>query len=345
MTTATRIAHLGSLTGVRAFAVFLVFWHHATNRFDEVHSSGMVGVSLFYVISGFVMAWTDRRTDTAMTFYRKRFARIYPAYFVVFLLSCAWLFRIGDLNLTDLPALFLVQAWVPDQAIYFGAQAIFWSLSCEIFFYVVFPLIRTFTRQLNRNGLFALGGVATGLSITWGSVGAAFPDDTTQWAFVIFPPIRLPEFVVGVVIGTLVAGGWRPRISLWFSIPLATAAVVAAMFLPYPMGHYAITLIPFAILVLSLAVNDLEGRRSFMRWPWLVRLGVWSYCIYLVHGLVLWTGDAVGLRLGFPPIVVVLAAVPLSILAAWLLHVAVERPAERWLRPARRARLDDDAKV
>ena len=76
-----RAVQLDSLTGIRAIAAFLVFWHHANGLYGGI-SSGMVGVSLFYILSGFVMAWVDRDGDTAGQFYRRRFARIYPAYAV-----------------------------------------------------------------------------------------------------------------------------------------------------------------------------------------------------------------------------------------------------------------------
>ncbi|MFB2586734.1 acyltransferase family protein [Herbiconiux liukaitaii] len=342
MITTTSLMRLESLNGLRAFAVFLVFWHHATNRFEDLHSSGMVGVSLFYLISGFVMAWTDQRPDSASIFYRKRFARIYPAYLVTCLLSFAWILINGDFRIEDLAALTLLQSWVPIPEVYFAAQAIFWSLSVEVFFYLAFPLVRMLTRRLDQRGLFILGGAAAAVSIGLGAVGTLVPAATAQWAFVVFPPVRLPEFVIGVVLGTLVAKGWRPAISPWLSIPLAGASVVFALFMPYPFGHYPVTLIPFAILIVSLAVVDLTGKRVFMQWPWIVKLGVWSYCIYLTHGLVLGVCDAIAGRLDIPAIVVVTVAVPLTICAAWLLHTTVERPAEKWLRPTRKPRLDDD---
>ncbi|MDR6875125.1 peptidoglycan/LPS O-acetylase OafA/YrhL [Microbacterium barkeri] len=122
-----------------------MFWHHSSSRFDDVVSSGMVGVSLFSLLSGFVMARTDREGETARTYYRKRFARIYPASFIACVLVITWHALRGGLEVTDFAAFTLLQSWVPDKAVDFAAQAIFWSLSCEAFFYLAFPAIRVVT--------------------------------------------------------------------------------------------------------------------------------------------------------------------------------------------------------
>ncbi|GAA1742468.1 acyltransferase [Microbacterium paludicola] len=331
------MTRLDSLTGIRAVAALLVFWHHSSSRFEGSLSSGMVGVSLFYLLSGFVMAWTDRPGESAWRYYRKRFARIYPAYLVACALVIGWRAVRSGFEFTDLAALTLLQSWVPDPAIYFAAQAIFWSLSCETFFYLAFPMIRLMTRRLKGAGLTLLGVAAGVVSTCVAVVGVGLPDDVAQWATGIFPLARIPEFVVGVVIGTLFSRGWRPRISLMWTVPLAAFAVAVAAFAPLALSRYAITLIPFVLLVVALAASDLEGRANIFGSRPMVTLGVWSYCIYLVHGLALWGTDAVAMRLHLPATVSVAAALVLTCVGAWLLHRVVEAPAERLLRPRGRA--------
>lgn len=342
-TTVDRAAlRLDSLTGIRAIAAFLVFWHHGNEYYDGWGSSGMVGVSLFYLLSGFVMAWTDRTSDTAAQFYRRRFARIYPAYFVAVTLAIALVFLAMTFEPTDFAAYTLLQAWVPSEAFTTAANAVFWSLSVEAFFYIVFPALRILTRKLRTTGLWVLGGAAATASFAIAGVGSFFPVDDASWAVIAFPPSRLPEFVIGAVLGTLVVRGWRPSIPAWFGFALSATAVVAALYAPYALSRYAVTLIPFAVLVVSLAVADINGRRLFTQAGWMVKLGVWSYCFYLLHLMVMSACQAVTNRVGLPEYVAVIIAVPASIVAAWLLHIAIERPFERWLRPNGRPRLDDD---
>ena len=131
-----------ALTGVRAVAAYLVFFHHHPTKllvagplllWWELH----VGVTLFFVLSGFVITWRyDRRGPVRESFLKgyfvNRFARIYPLYFalvVPVMLSYhvrsprAWL-----LNLTVFTSL---DAGIP--------QA--WSLRVEECFYLAAPFL------------------------------------------------------------------------------------------------------------------------------------------------------------------------------------------------------------
>ncbi|MCK1816011.1 acyltransferase family protein, partial [Streptomyces sp. XM4011] len=86
---------LPSLTGLRlpcAAAVFLVHAWLFTGAFADQRIAdaalalgplGMTGVSCFFIISGFVLAWTARPDDTPARFWRRRAARIYPNHAVV----------------------------------------------------------------------------------------------------------------------------------------------------------------------------------------------------------------------------------------------------------------------
>lgn len=343
MTTTAAVSTLSSLTGIRAIAAFLVFWHHGNEYYDGAGSSGMVGVSLFYLLSGFLMAWVDRDSDTAATFYRRRFARIYPSYFVAVVLAIALSVMAGTFELEDFAAFTLLQSWVPSESFYFAANAVFWSLSCEAFFYAAFPAVRLMTRRFASRGIWILGATAAAISVTIAWIGSLFPvSETLSWAVVIFPPSRLPEFVIGVVLGTLVARGWRPRISVWFSFPLGAVAVVGAALVPYAWSRFAVTLVPFSILIVSLAAADLAGRRVFTQWRGIVKLGEWSYCFYLLHLMVMSACSAVANRIDLPNYIAVAVALPASVVAAWLLHIAVERPMNVILRPKARPLRDTD---
>lgn len=331
---------LGSLTGIRAVAAVLVFWHHGNGLYGGI-SSGMVGVSLFYILSGFVMAWVDRKGDTGALFYRRRFARIYPAYAVAVIIAIAYAAMTIGVSWRDFFAFTLIQSWVPDEAFYFAASAVFWSLSCETFFYIMFPLIRRFTRAAAARGLWMLAGGAGLVSIAVAVAGIGFPE-TPQltWAVVVFPMSRLPEFVIGVCLGSLMARGWRPRVPLTLAWLFAAAGVAAAMFVPYSLSRYAVTLIPFCVLVVTLAAADLRGARVFTSARWMVKLGDWSYCFYLTHLVVIMVTVSIATRIGLPTWATIAVALLGSFLAAWILHTQVEVRAEGRLRPQSRPRVE-----
>lgn len=59
----------------------LVFFDGPTRgALDHLVGQGRSGVTFFFVLSGFLLAWSARPGDRARSFYRRRFARIYPAY-------------------------------------------------------------------------------------------------------------------------------------------------------------------------------------------------------------------------------------------------------------------------
>lgn len=356
MTTAPP-TRLDSLTGVRFFAALLVFGfhgvHYANTGEMDLFTAGMVGVSLFYLLSGFVMAWTAREGDRPTEFYRRRFARIYPAFVAAWLLSLVLLLSRGLFEAWDLLPPTLLQAWFPLEAAYFAGSAVFWSLSCEAFFYLAFPLIHRLVAPRTTPIVIAVGVGAAAISIGVALAAIGMTETPfTRWLLIIFPPLRLLEFVLGVTLGIVFRRGFRLKWPLWATIPLAAVAVWAASIAPYSLSRYAVTLVPFVILVASLATSDLAGRRNPLRWKPIVELGVWSYCFYLLHAMVLSTLFVAAAKVGLysestsAPLVWALLLVGLaaSVGAAWTLHRLVERPFERILRPrARGPRLDDDA--
>ncbi|MEL0651237.1 acyltransferase [Algibacter sp. TI.3.09] len=130
-------------------AVLIVFHHfgsgkmHFTNEYTRfLFKQANVGVSYFFILSGFVMiiAYHKKMHVNFMDYMRNRFARIYPVYLLA-LLSLLALFVISNqVSYVDFVLnLFMVQTWVPSKALVFNNAA--WSLSVELFFYVLFPLL------------------------------------------------------------------------------------------------------------------------------------------------------------------------------------------------------------
>jgi peptidoglycan/LPS O-acetylase OafA/YrhL len=354
--TSTRVPRLDSLTGLRFFAAFLVFGYHAQQYGSGfgwgVFDAGMTGVSFFYIVSGFVLAWSAQPGTAAGTFWGRRFARIYPAYVAAWVVSLALAAVVGSgVAATDLWAPTLLQAWVPDRGVYFSGNAVFWSLSCEAFFYAVFPWLIRVVAPLTTRALARVAGACVVTTAALAALADAFLDTTPPvWAITIFPPARLPEFLLGMALALLVArGSLRPS---WLRpLPmglLAIAAIVAAGHAPVAFSRAAVTVVPFALLVCATAVSDVTGRRSLLRHRVLVDLGVWSYCFYLIHTQVLTVWSTALEKAGAAPagldpglfIAACSVALGAAVAAAWLLHVLVEHPAERRLRPRGRARAD-----
>ncbi|MHA3682863.1 acyltransferase family protein [Leucobacter sp. HY1908] len=87
-TLAAPTQRLDALTGLRWWAAFLVFLFHMRvfaplpGPINLLFDQGYLGVTFFFVLSGFVLTWSMRPRVSVSTFYWRRFARIWPAHMV-----------------------------------------------------------------------------------------------------------------------------------------------------------------------------------------------------------------------------------------------------------------------
>jgi peptidoglycan/LPS O-acetylase OafA/YrhL len=365
------VRRLDALTGLRPFASFAVFFFHfgrpllkgAPAWLQALFGSGFVGVSFFYVLSGFVLTLgaRDRLSDGSFDHRRfliRRIARVLPSAFLALALMlplaiyAPWGRATGAFPssgappwLTGLLHLTFLQAWIPSLALSWNLPA--WSVSVELAFYFVFPAIArallAAPTRVRWGWLAGAWAASLALSIAYAVAlpdhRAVGPDSAAPFldALKFWPPARLPEFVFGVALGTLYRPSWRVPRALG---PVAVAAIAVALAsarVPYPVLHNALLLPAFGALVVAVAAA--RGTvRSVLSSPPLVQLGRSGYAIYILQmplmylvllathaGAVDWHGA--GLFVRFTVVVVVTALV---------VQRFVERPLqprlEAWLR-------------
>lgn len=142
---------LAPLTSLRFFAAFAIVVHHAAGHFlpIEILMGWPLdqGVSFFFVLSGFVLthAYSDltfTRTDL-QNFFVARIARIWPAHIfaIVILLTLVGTSRVDGAPPSFLLNVLLLQGWVPVKDIFFSFNGLSWTVSTELGFYVLFPLL------------------------------------------------------------------------------------------------------------------------------------------------------------------------------------------------------------
>ncbi len=158
------------LDGLRFVAAFLIVLHHAgfasaaTFRYDlfgKFLARADVGVSVFFVLSGFLLyrpfvvaQFSGAAFPRTGYFLAKRFARIYPAYWVALVVQLL----LGAIAVDGLTGFFLtsalLQVYVPSQAVTGITQS--WSLATEMGFYLLLPFLAAAARRLTatsrRNG-------------------------------------------------------------------------------------------------------------------------------------------------------------------------------------------------
>ena len=353
--TSDRVSHgrrdLPSLTGLRWVAAFLVFafhtsgWGVRTSSWWHLGQFGFIGVSFFFVLSGVVLTWSARPGQTTRGFYWRRFARVYPSHAVTAVIAIGLYLYVmpphKDLW-AGLVALVLLHAWVPVAGVYSAANGVSWSLSCEAFFYALFPgltrLLSTWSRR--RRVLFVAFVLATCSSLALlGSFAAHGRYDTAAY---MSPAVRAGEFVLGLALGLALREGWVPRVRVGAAWAATAAAVVVALAVgalrgwPVPRGFADVVAVgPLALVLVAYAGRDLTGRATWMARPWAVYLGQLSFAFYLVHQLVLDLVMKQLLPLSDPSVVDIVwragIGLALSVLAAMAVHHGVELRAQRLL--------------
>ncbi|AJT62651.1 Acyltransferase MdmB [Streptomyces lydicus] len=355
---------LPSLTGLRFVAAFGVYICHAAfigpgRSWMTTELLGPLAVSLFFILSGFVLTRFARPGDTARAFWRRRVVKIYPNHLIAWVLFMIYFLVIGVAVaqsgsvlasvLALVPGVLLVHTWLPNYHLIGSGNIVSWSLACEVFFYLLFPLLLALVRRIPPRRLAAAGvcmaaAVWTVPVVSYALGGAPLPGfpwpvPRDQLWFAYFLPLcRLPEFVLGIILATGMRSGDRKRrMGMWASSALLLASLaLGATELPPVFLFAAVGVVPLTLLIRATAALDLRGAPSPLRTPVMVFLGEISYAFYLVHTLALMvvnhiTGDAwSGLATG-------VLGLPVALLMAWLLYTLVERPCMRRFARRRRA--------
>lgn len=349
---------LDALTGLRWLAAFWVFGYHMQvfgslpAPFDIPSRLGFLGVTFFFVLSGFVLTWSMRPSVRISTFYVRRFARIWPAHIVALFLAIpvfytfvepahSWVKPVDFVVLSL--SVVLVQGFSRDPVILFSGNPAAWTLSCEAFFYALHPFFGRLLRRVSRRG--ALVVAAASVAVAFG-YRLAVHLGPAGWASAVPLPLeRIPEFVLGMAIAWAIAQGWRPRLPV--SVAWIAFAVVILWLTVGPSAGWGwvssvagrfsneFATVACALLIIAIGTASVRGRRSWLAHPWMVRLGNWSYAFYLVHATVMYAvlniiGGPRGP--GWSNVVWGAGIFVIALALSAAVHYWVEAPAERRIR-------------
>lgn len=319
--------HLGSLTGLRFVLAFWVLAYHQVgsgmlvgalpqNRFlMNALGIGYFPVSVFFVLSGFVMTynygqrlWTRRAWRDYLC---SRLIRIYPTYLLGLVLmapivvtkiaqgKASWGYEFG---FQGAASALLIQSWIPSIAICWNAPG--WSLSNEMLFYLCFPMVSPMflaNRRFLGFGVVVAFWLATvailiicvlepvkGFGDVSG-VGNAAESNATYF-FKYNPVLHLNEFLVGIAAAawfrrlrkqgsSLIRRGYRlyaPAIALFAIV------VFFADRLPLPLTQNALLSPLYATVIVGLALGGGWLTEILSTKPF-VLLGHASYALYILH--------------------------------------------------------------
>jgi|SRR5215469_12643417 len=290
---------------------------------------GVVGVDLFFCISGFVMlvALPPGAAGRA-GFLVRRFIRIMPMYWLattalVLLAVAAGAHRLGTWNALTQPTFapgFILASYLlwPVHSPADGSLQPFlaqgWTLSYEIYFYLLLALTAW---KLDRQAIRATV-VAAALAVLWAL--ARFESLSNAVGAFLANPIPA-EFVMGMAAYLL-----AQRTSRLGLLALAGGTAVLLANFPWPQHRLVEWGLPSAIIVYGLAASE-----GSLRFPALLaRIGDASYSLYLTHGLFTYLFGGM-LKRGFfatPPeqIAVIAAGSAFAILFSLAVYRWIERP-------------------
>lgn len=307
---------LKALTGLRFFAAISVVIYHfarpalagSAEPLLRLAGSGYAAVSFFFLLSGFILSYSylDRQgtfRGTRKDFYVARFARIYPAYLLAFFLAAPfnilaslhanhWPVAGAKLLVNAVSYLSLQQAWTPWTAWAWNFPA--WSVSVEAFFYLTFPFIAPRLARLKLSSCLQLCGVLwlacllipTVLVVGKGITAEPQLNDYLQMFVEFNPLLRLPEFLIGIVLGRVFTLGFTdrlPRQGLAYAAMVAVVGVLALVpEIPHPLLANGLMVPLFAWLILSLT-KDRSWLQRLLSIPAIVLLGEASYGIYILQ--------------------------------------------------------------
>jgi peptidoglycan/LPS O-acetylase OafA/YrhL len=315
---------LNALTSLRFFAAAMIVLTHAHPIFGsfgiaEAAPLGQ-GVSFFFVLSGFILAYNYRdfsRDGSIARFLVARFARVWPLHLVTCVIWIGLIFHFdrytyfgGEVGATRLLAnLTLLQSWVPLKLWALSFNGVSWSISNEMFFYLLFPAFIGLWSKHWAKLFFA--ATLTVFAFVW--VGNAMELKSTDaynglsllGTLYFNPLVRVLEFMFGIFLAkvfmTPAIHDFKASVFGWLYLELLVIAlVVGGMLLAgnpsriadvfgTAAGYYfqreGIWLL-WGLMILVFALSAGPVAKALSLRP-MVFLGEISFALYLVHAILI----------------------------------------------------------
>lgn len=349
-----RPAAFAQLTSLRFFAALLVLFSHlvflersdnpaVSGLYDLVFRQGACGVTFFFILSGFILthayeqALKEGNVSVARYLYR-RAVRIFPLHLMVGVAFLGYLMWRDDLppvravflNLT------LLQSWFPDPLVHYSLNGPSWSLSDELFFYALFPLLVKVSEPVLRR-VFLIGMVLIVAGSSFAALRVEGYSPFVDWMFYVFPVTRLFEFITGILLCRMVRSGvgrsWATSGTECALVALVLAAMVGVQWFAVSLvfRYQLIFMLPMAALILVFA-HGRGALSGLLRHPALRLLGEASFALYLIHRPMItfmerWAGRGVA-----SDVTLAVAMLVLAIVGSILTFALLDQPVQRWLR-------------
>lgn len=195
----------------------------------------------------------------------------------------------------------LLQAWIPEMALPWNGPG--WSLSCEAFFYLLFPfLIPAIARMSRRQAIataiaMALLTMGKQICFLWGT---PFLHDQSP----ANPILHLPLFLLGAALARAypaerrIRGNW-PLVFFWGGLMALLGFLMSVRDLDHWFPSSFVLAATFSLIITGAALAP-DGSLSLLAAPFAFLLGEASYALYILHDPLAGYAQFVSARIGMP---------------------------------------------
>lgn len=340
-----RLAFADGLRGLAA--LWVVLYHLAEGHHIDklvaaipnlsliLFDAGHLGVAIFFVLSGFVMMhiMSPYHVDKpyAGRFLLRRLIRLSPPYYfaifvAVFFLVLKSKLVGGDVHIPSLREILIHMIYAQDYAKLPPINMSFWTLGVEVQFYFAFIAIMLLADWLRRRfnlldaRLYVLGITAL-ISLAW----------TFDLIHTKFWPGGFIAFWYSFMAGALVSLAISNKKDSYSFVAVTMMFLILIAGLIKSDPFIQIVALTSMLLLYASYANKME---SWLSWRWLQGLGLISYSLYLLHSPI--TGSSANLVRRVLPmsistdLVVMMAAIISSLIAAWIAFIIIEKPSINW---------------
>ncbi|MCM1467296.1 MAG: acyltransferase [Alistipes sp.] len=294
----------------------------------DVLSNGSYGVSIFFVMSGFLIFSSLERSRSLKEYYIKRISRILPAYYAILIVGILFWGAVWKQMPPDTYAhmgwlryFLCLNTWLPSNDYgYWNNLWGLWTISCFAFFYLIAPLLKKVIRSFKRAAVFMVAMIPATvllskvLEILFTKMGASQP----QMLCVDNPLYSLNTFAMGIC--------------AWYAYregKVNTFLRVAALLLAGFMGLNWFNRVSWGMLTALVMMIFIDLKINSPRIVSVIKVaGRYSFCLYLVHLCVIEIID----HYNITGTTYLIFAVLFSVLAAVFLYHCVEKPCSALLK-------------
>jgi len=252
---------------------------------SDIFLRANVGVSYFFILSGFIMIVAYHRKEKIgyLDFYRNRVARIYPLYIVGLLLY--FFTRYSDVSFyKTFLYLFGIQSWIPGKALILNFPG--WSISVEFLFYLIFPWLYNYLYSKGNKSIWIIAvliwiGTQVFSNLYINSPAYKGPHTESHEFSHYFPLWHINEFLIGNIAGLFFVKNRKEKNYDLAVVVLFIAIILSLIFIPLNF-HNGLMAVFFVPVIYLISCNNGLITKFFALKP-LEFLGEISYAIYIIH--------------------------------------------------------------